>query len=409
VKLLAVVMDFLSFALSKSYLKTAFHWSQTAIDVALFLLSECDSILTADTVNFVTHFQKLLSQVTASRAPKVLRMLPNILGMNQNVLLSDSVALEPIISAIAGSADPWGRLAFLESYVLLFARTPGIGAQDALIAGFLCLFDDPSPSVTSRLTASDTYAFFSPAKLLQIVPSFTRLIPSLAKWPDISRAAGTFLSFPSDIVREFWGPVTDCLLPHFVHHCHPLSNCCAAFFARLCPVLDRDSRGELTARIVAGFADDHRWAVRRLFVNIVTRFARLCEGVPDFGAFLAHYGRMLADPVPAVVVAALLAWASVRSASGAMEHDLAAQIAELADAPDPRVREVCETVVERAGPRKVSSLGSIPQDSGLHRFLAAASLRIGNQKVARRIITPGRVVMTPCKTYRRAGIHSLKA
>jgi hypothetical protein len=422
-KVIVCLIDVMHSSLSRSYVGTALQWAETSTEVALFLLEQADAIAAVDDVTFLPKLHALIGELAASTDPSVLGRLPHIMGVNPNALLNSDLEVEPIIGAIGASVDPDVRLAFLQNYILLFARTPGRSAQTALLTAFLGLFERPSESVIARLTSADTYAFFGPGKLVQVVPAFTELLPKLTAWRDIGRAAETFLSFPSDIIRSFWDPVVHALLPLFMHHCHPLASCCASFLPRLSSTLDRNTRGELTEVIMHTFEGDQGWAVRRLMPGIVAGFARLPEASAQVWVLLPLYEESLADPISAVVAAALLAWPSVKMAAGVREREFAARIAELCESPDARVREAGAGILDLAGGRRSSSMGSIMQSSGLpdlprtsgSRMMTATTMRLpdgrllAGGKVVRRINPSGRVVMPSRRVYTLADIRGGRA
>jgi hypothetical protein len=266
-----------------------------------------------------------------------------LLGVNPTILLGSSLPLEPIIKALGSHPDPSVRLALLDSYLLLFARVTGRSAQDALLSAFTQLFDNPSRALMSKLAERDTYAFFGPGKLVHVIPSFVRLLPTLLAWRDIERSAATVLSFPVAIVRDFWRPVLTVMLNHFAAHCHPLARCATSFLPRLCNMLDPAVRGnylEITIRALGG---DSRWGVRRLLPLVIGALPEDFASV-TLPALLA----LLADPVASVTIAALNASAHLRIGASKVGDAIRDKILELTASADDGVAAAALAAIERS-------------------------------------------------------------
>jgi hypothetical protein len=367
----------------------------------------------------VEYLHNLIVELSFSQKPEILSRIPQILGNNPNVLLNSTLSIDPIISDISRSSDPSVRIAFLDNFVLLFARSHNNDVQQSLLTAVIRMFDRPCPKIISILTSSDIYAFFSPPKLLQIIPAFTQLISDLTSWRYIERSAETYLAFPPEVIRFSWDSISSAFLRLFVEFPHPLSRCCAGFFPRFAAALDRPLRAELTARIVRTFGDDLRWEVRMLFPAVAVGFARVPGISSQVIAFLPNFMRMLEDAVPAVVIAALTAWPSVRPLSGVAEKNILTVIAALESAPDERIRAVWMAV---ASEKRASSLDTLPASAGLSemrwirpKIVSPATVRTWAEerrggggsvgplgsvaRTVRRIGPSGRVVKPQWKTY----------
>jgi hypothetical protein len=346
-----------------SFLVSALQWGDESTDVALFLLEQADSIVSAETVQIVPSLHALLARAASSSATSVLSRIPRLLGTNPVVLLADSSPIEPIIAMLGSHADCGVRLALLDSYLLLFARVTGRAVQEALLSAFMNLFENPSRALASRLVDRDTYAFFGPGKLADVVPAFARLIPMLGAWRDVQRSADTFLSFPTRIIHDLWQSVLSSMLDHFTRHCHALARCAAFFLPWLCAKLDPSERGDCCLVLTRYLGRHPYWGVRRLLPLVIGAMA-------DDSATLMLPALMdlLADVVPSVTVAALIACTRLRALSAADSDALRERITQLTAAADDRVRNTAAAVTLQRPPALASaparSLSSAaPEDS----------------------------------------------
>jgi hypothetical protein len=321
------------------FLTVAFEWTD-ALDVALILLAHADDLMDVRAVGLASGFAELLRQVAASGAPAALARLPRIIGSNPNVFLDPDVDIAPVLDRLTQCPSAEVRAAFLDSFLLLFARTPGCRAQEALLAGFERLFADRSPAVVRRLASADAYSFFAPAKFMRLLPAFTRFVASLRSHRDVGRAASAFLTFPAEVVRGEWRLMLPIFLTRFGEHAHALSEAAPSFCARLCETVVAEDRGELLRQCTAAFAGGS-WGARRLVPPLVRALA---VGVDRFELVQPLVPRVFAatrDRVPAVVVAAIAAIPRLRDffAAGDVEiaSALAATLAQFEGADDPDI------------------------------------------------------------------------
>lgn len=410
VRVILLLLDLMHPSIANNYLATAVGWGETSPDVALLLLSEADVIINPSNLELVPRLHALLGRLAMLGTVAVLEKLPRILGSNPAVLLNAAPDLEQIINALAvGEASV--RLAFLEDYLLLFARMPGRASQEALLSAFIQLFENPSKEVAAKLAVADTYAFFGSGKLLQIVPVFARFTVGLTAWRDIEHCAETFLSFPSDVVRATWESVARSLLPLFARHCHPLMRACPTFCNRLYASLDMAGREVFVGVIAQTFADNRQWGVRKLMLSVLTRLAG--QGAQVVRVFLPSFVPTLADPIPAVVIAALRAWQMIRTVVP-NDEEIRARIAALANSPNEEILAVLQDVgleSARGDPIQARSVGegrlprlAASKSASIHiigdgqRWNSAGGLTQAPPKVAGRP-PPGILVKPKKRTY----------
>jgi hypothetical protein len=242
----------------------------------------------------------LIRELCSCGNASVLTRLPRILGNNPGVFLSDDTEVAELINSFAAFPDLGVRTAFLDSYVLLFARTPGHAAQEALLRAFRQLFENPPPSIINRLAVAQTYAFFGPGKLLQIIPILISFAPKLQAWRDVAQLAQTFLSFPADVLRPSWKAIATVFLPLFIRDAHPLAEQCQTFCLRLAGALSPEVRLSFL-ELVMGELSKGGWAARRIIAPLAASVATLLQ--PTEAKFIHAILRIrLSDPVRAVVL-----------------------------------------------------------------------------------------------------------
>jgi hypothetical protein len=302
VEALAYLSDVIHPSQLVSYLGTALEWWEGNPEVGLTLAARADELLNSRTVSLAPRFAGLMRQL-ADSGPAILARIPRILGSNPAVFLNADDDAADLIDIFMASPDLGVRVAFLDSYVLLFARAPGHATQEALLRGFNELFENPPPVIASRLAGAQPYAFFGPAKLLQLMPTLISFAPQLRCWRDVGQLAQTFLSFPSEVLRPNWREVARVLLPLFVQHAHALASQCPIFCSRFTNVLEPDTRRSFVQEVLTQLGAGG-WAARRLLAPVVASAATLLAP-SDAGILHAALRVALADSVPAVVVAAM--------------------------------------------------------------------------------------------------------
>jgi hypothetical protein len=259
------------------------------------------------------------------------------------VFLSGESEAAELIDAIAASADAAVRAAFVDSYVFLFARAPGQPAQDALLRGLRRLFENPPRAIASKLANAQTYAFFGPAKLLQLVPALVDFAPALRGWRDIAQIAQTFLSFPPEVLRPCWRSVAGSMLPLFAANAHPLAPEIQAFCARFAGALEADARREFIEDAIAALAGAG-WPARRIVAGIVVSAAAIL-GPADAAIVHAAMRARIADGVAAVVAGAMAPLGTLRQLWALKgEVELEREVVEMFAA----ARDVRDEIVQRA-------------------------------------------------------------
>jgi hypothetical protein len=300
VEALAYLSDVIHPSHMLGYLVMAFDWCEGNAEVGLALAAKADEVLNSRTVGLAARFTSLMTRLLQSRDPAVIARLPRILGNNPAVFLSDDAEGAEFVEVFAESADPEVVIAFLDNFSILFARASGHTTQEVLLRAFRKQFENPSPAVTNRLAIAQTYAFFGPAKLLQLVPLLVAFAPCVRSWRDAVQLAHTFLSFPPEVLRPHWLAIADAIIRLFVRHAHALGPQFQPFCGRFAGLLEGDARHLFVDQTIGTLARAG-WSARRLIAPLTVTVAPLLHTTDSVILHAALRARLL-DRVPAVVL-----------------------------------------------------------------------------------------------------------
>jgi hypothetical protein len=180
----------------------------------------------------------------------------------------------------------------------------------------------------------------------------------------------------------------------------------------LCSTLEPAGKEIFVGEIVRTFTNGRQWGVRKLMFSVLAKLAGQGSGVVK--PFLPAFVATLTDPIPAVVIAALRAWAAVRSVVG-HDEDLRTRIAALSNSPNEEIRAVWEevglesargegspsrTVTETRLPRLAASKSANIQIIGDgHRWNSASGLTTAAPPKVMGRPPPGTLVRPKKRTY----------
>jgi hypothetical protein len=329
------------------------------------VVSQADKLINTRTVELFSRFAALVTSLCQSGDNAIVAQIPAVLSENPGVFLNIEMDITPLVAVFAASKNPNVRRGFLDSFLLLFARTPGHAGQETLLQAFRCLFDHPDASLKSRLTCPHIYSFFGPGKLVPLIPMLADFAASLKSWRDIAQMSQSFLSFPADVLRQSWKLITNVMMPLFLKNPNSLAQPLQAFFARITGILDPDSCEEFLKRTLSAISRHPTWSVRRLTAPTIVALSLNLQPAA-LAALHAHIRPLLADPVPAVVASVLPPLAVLRQmynqkGEEAGEKDALAMLMSARQAFDPLLTEVWGDAWAQCNAKlEVSSLPKLP-------------------------------------------------
>jgi hypothetical protein len=282
------------------YFNVFLQWAETSVDVMEAILSKADEMVTGQTIDLVPKLRALLLKAAKSPSPDLRLKIPNILGTNPTVFLERAPDLAFLVDLFAADTRPELRLAFLDNFLMVFARTSAQAAQDSLYRLFTSCFDNPGPDVRSRLCKSIVYSIFGPAKLSQLLGIFVRFMGTLQTWRNLAECVQTFLSFSPEVVLVGWQAVYPVLFAGVFTSPYAMAASCRHFCAKMVTLLPPPDLAVFGDEVVKAFATHENFAVRALLADCAGALCvpQLLEEVVD--AIFAAFTALSNDPVLAV-------------------------------------------------------------------------------------------------------------
>jgi hypothetical protein len=287
------------------YLLTMLQWAEESREIGIAVIAQTDKFINSRTIDLVPRFTGLITSLCKCADSKIIAHIPRVLGDNPCFFLNNEMDIDPFISVVTASTDPKVKLAFLDYFLLLFARTTSHRGQEALFRAFQGLYDRPDRRLISGLVSPQTYSFFGPGKLPLLIPALLDLGAKLTAWRDISQLSQTFLSFPADLLRLSWRPITSVMFPLFLTQPHALAQPLQAYLARLTSILDSETRSELLGNAISQMSGSSSWVIRSLTAPTINALSMLLPAA-ELAALHFHIAGLLTDPVPGVIASTIV-------------------------------------------------------------------------------------------------------
>jgi hypothetical protein len=286
------------------YFGMLFQWAETSAPLALILLGAADEIVQPTTAELIGRFRALLGKLARSPAVECRASVPKIIAANPAVFLEDASSLIPLRTVMEANLVEL-QAAFLDSFVMIFARISGPGASDVLFKLLTNCFVNPAPEIRTKLCSSDVYSLFGPATLAQIMPHMLSRMETITQPREWIEFVQTFLSFPPDIVEQFWDKVAHVFFDAAALFPHALASSAFRFCSKLGLMVDAPDLAKLAHAILAKFSAHDRYSVRALFPVLAGAVCVPKQGPVVVDQLFGIFANMWKDPTVAVRAAVI--------------------------------------------------------------------------------------------------------
>jgi hypothetical protein len=295
-----------------SHMVTLFRWATESVDIGIALLSKADEIMTPRTIHLFPDFRELLVRICQTPDLEARIQLPSIVRSNPTVFLGNGVNLEPVLKMLAGDRSPEMRGAFLDDFATLFAKSSAADIQNALFQLFLQSFEDPAPSIRTRLIAIQISSVLGPVRVFEAAPLFVELLRGISEWRSVQQAVDTYLTFSPEILISLFPTVTPIVFDLVGRSPHALSETGAHYAGKMAGILDEPSCSSFVDSVIETFFKSDSFSIRRIGPILAAAIA-----IPSLNQVLGErlftvVADLALDPVMAVRASILPALVSFR-------------------------------------------------------------------------------------------------
>lgn len=254
------------------YVTSALTWASTLDDfnIELILASKADEILTPKTIDLYPKMKDILERIAHSKDPKVRVHLPKIITNNPSAFFGNNLDFQGVFESLANDKSPEIRLAFLDSFCLIYRLATGWNHmnKESLISLFVLFFKDPSPLIRERLCTSIVYSSLGADRICSIMPHFIELASSIQRWRTFSELIKTFISWPNKVIFHFWlqiAPVINIAAEKWPHALAPLIQ---SFYLKASVYAYDEMENKLVEMIIDNYSKSENYRMREIFPKI---------------------------------------------------------------------------------------------------------------------------------------------
>lgn len=255
-----------------NYISSALNWANNDKDmnIELILASNADEILLPKTIELYPKMRSILYKISHSNDFMIRVHLPNIIANNPSAFLGNDLNLLDVFTSFVNDNSPEIRLAFLDSFYLIFRLAAAWNQmnKDSLISLFILYFKDSSSIIRNRLCTSIIYSAFGSDRLFSIMPYFIDLATSINNYKTFSELIKTFISWPNKVICNYWIQIAPIINNAALKWPHAIAPSLQSFYVKISVFINDEMQQKLEEILFQKYASSSNYQMRVLFLKI---------------------------------------------------------------------------------------------------------------------------------------------